>query len=237
MTERGRDSLDRSGHHFAVGPSSMTWDGTAFVLSFDEIECPIPRRIKGQVRIEPQAFTRFETALDDQGLHRWGPIAPCARVELTLADGSLKWAGQGYLDSNSGDEPIETPFRLWDWSRCALPDGRTAVTYDVALRTGAQRLITQVFATDGSSEPFSPPKRQALPRTAWGLKRATLSQDDDAPPQVVQTLEDTPFYVRDVVSVRVLNQAALAVHETLDTNRLRALPIRMLLPFRMPRRA
>lgn len=237
MTERGRRSLDRSATHFAVGPSSLRWDGSAFVLDFDEVECPLPRRLRGRVRILPQGFTSFETELDEQGLHRWGPIAPCSRVEVEIPDRSLRWSGHGYLDSNDGDEPIEQPFRLWDWSRCDLGDGRTAVVYDVRLRSGHERVITQVFRPDGSSEAFNPPPRQHLRRTAWGIVRSTRSDPAPEPVRVAQVLEDTPFYVRDVLTTRLLGRSGLAVHESLDTDRLRAWPIRLLLPFRMPRRA
>lgn len=236
MTERGRASLSRGADHFCVGPSSLRWSGSAFELHFHEWECPWPRRLQGTVRVHPSGFTEFETHLDAAGLHRWGPIAPCSRVEVELADGSLKWQGHAYLDSNSGDEPIETPFRLWDWSRASLPDGRTAVIYDVQPRQGEDRVISRVFHPDGHSEPFEVPLRQALARTAWGIRRSTRSERAGPSPSVRQTLEDTPFYARDVLTSTLLGQQVTSVHETLDTNRLRSLPVRMMLPFRMPRR-
>lgn len=236
MTERGLPSLSRSAREFQVGPSRLTWNGTWFELTFDEVECPWPRRLRGAVRIHPSAFTRFETRLDEQGLHRWGPIAPCARVELQLADGSLRWQGPGYFDSNAGDEPIHRPFRLWDWSRAVLKDGRTAVIYDVQPRQGPDRVIAQLFHPDGRHEPLEPPPRQALRRTAWGLSRSTRSEAAVQPARVLETLEDTPFYVRDVLSSRLLGQEVVSVHETLHTDRLVSWPVRGMLPFRMPRR-
>mgnify|MGYP006276512597 FL=1 len=236
MTERGRAGLSRSHDHFSVGPSHLRWTGSHLELQFDERECPWPRRLRGKVLIHPRSFTSFETNLDEGGRHRWGPIAPCARVELELADGRLAWKGSGYVDANSGDEPIERPFRLWDWSRAALADDRTAVMYDVRARTGGDRVISRLFHPDGRSEPLEVPPRQELPRTAWRLCRSTRSEASGPPARVTQTLEDTPFYVRDVLSSTLMGQTVTSVHETLDTNRLRAWPVRMMLPFRMPRR-
>jgi carotenoid 1,2-hydratase len=53
---------------------------------------------------------------------------------------------------------------------------------------------------------------------------------------VVQTLEDTPFYVRSVLSSGLLGEQVTSVHETLDLRRVVSLPVRLMLPWRMPRR-
>ena len=228
--------MHRSADSFQVGKSSISWDGSKFTILFDELECPIPRRLRGRITIHPSAFSRFETALDAEGLHRWGPIAPCSLVEADLMDGALRWKGAGYFDSNSGDEPIERPFRLWDWSRSVLVDGSTSVIYDVQPRMGPDRLVARVFRPDGSDEEFDAPARIALPRTAWGIRRSIRGEVAE-PVSVLETFEDTPFYVRDVVRSTHLGQSLVSVHETLDTNRLASWPVRMMLPFRMPRRA
>ncbi|HSM22838.1 MAG TPA: carotenoid 1,2-hydratase, partial [Rubrivivax sp.] len=139
MTERGRASMRRSAREFVVGPSRVHWDGAALVVEIDEVGMPIPQRLRGRVRVWPQGLSRFSAALDDGGRHRWGPIAPCARVEVELTQPALRWSGHGYLDSNEGDEPIDRPFIEWDWSRATLRDGSTAVIYDVRQRQGADR--------------------------------------------------------------------------------------------------
>jgi carotenoid 1,2-hydratase len=51
----------------------------------------------------------------------------------------------------------------------------------------------------------------------------------------VQVFENTPFYVRDLVESSLGGRVGLAVHESLDAIRLASWPIRMMLPFRMPR--
>jgi carotenoid 1,2-hydratase len=115
--------MQRSTREFHVGPSSVRWDGDALLIDIDEISVPLPSRVRGQVRVHPQALCTFSTGLDAAAQHRWGPIAPCARVEVDLHSPASQWSGHGYVDSNEGDEPVDRAFREWDWSRGVLADG------------------------------------------------------------------------------------------------------------------
>jgi carotenoid 1,2-hydratase len=120
-----------------------------------------------------------------------------------------------------------------------LRDGSTAVVYDVrptAATADDERLIAQRFTPDGRCAPFEPPARRVLPRSRWGLGR-TQRGDAGTPVRVLQTLEDTPFYARSVVGAALLGEPVTAVHETLHVPRLMSLPVQLMLPFRMPRRA
>ena len=54
---------------------------------------------------------------------------------------------------------------------------------------------------------------------------------------VRQTLEDAPFYARSVLDSRLYGERVEAVHETLDLDRFRLPVVKLMLPFRMPRRA
>jgi len=236
MTERGQRHVQRTASSFTVGPSSLRWDGQSLVFDLHEVGVPLPQRVDGTVRVWPRALSRFNAPLDDGGRHRWGPIAPCSRVEVKLDRPGLSWSGDGYLDSNEGDEPIDRPFTEWDWSRGLLADGSTAVIYDVRQKQGGDRVITQRFHPDGRSESFEPPPRQALPRTAWRIGR-TMRSDPGAPARVTQTLEDTPFYVRSVLQSSLFGEQVTSVHETLNVPRLVSLPVRCMLPWRMPRRS
>jgi carotenoid 1,2-hydratase len=235
MTERGRRHVQRTAREFAVGPSRLHWDGQALVIDIDEIAVPLPYRVRGRVRVQPQALCSFVTGLDAQALHRWGPIAPCARVEVDLQHPGARWSGHAYMDSNEGDEPVAQGFNEWDWSRTVLADGSTAVIYDVRPREGADRVIAERFAPDGSSHAFEPPPRQSLPRSLWRLPR-TMRTEPGTVARVEQTLEDTPFYVRSVLRSAMLGEQVTSVHETLDLLRLVSLPVQLMLPWRMPRR-
>ena len=234
MTERSQHSVRRSEREFVVGPSCLHWDGSSLTIDIDEVGMPIPKRVLGRVRVWPQGLCNFVAPLDDAGRHRWGPIAPCARVEVDMHAPGTRWQGHGYLDSNEGDEPIERPFREWDWSRAALRDGSTAVIYDVRQKQGADRVIAQRFQPDGRSSAFDPPPRQALPRTRWRIGRSMRS-DATAPAQVQQTLEDTPFYSRSVLSSGLFGERVTSVHETLNVPRVASTAVRLMLPWRMPR--
>ena len=234
MTERGARHVERGRDVFALGPSRLHWDGASLAIEIDEISVPIPRRVRGRVRVWPEGLCRFSTALDDAGRHRWGPLAPCARVEVAFDHPGLRWQGHAYLDSNEGDEPIEAAFDDWDWSRASLTDGSTAVIYDVRQRRGGDRVIAQRFRADGSHEAFEPPPRQALPRTMWRIGRS-MRTDAETPARVQQTLEDTPFYVRSVLSSGLLGERVTSVHETLDVPRFTAASTQLMLPWRMPR--
>lgn len=235
MTERSAASVSRDRHEFVVGPSRLQWDGASLVIDIDEIGMPLPQRVRGRVRVWPRGLASVVTPLDEANRHRWGPIAPASRIEVDLDKPAVRWRGQAYLDANEGDEPIDRPFSSWDWSRAALPDGGTAVIYDVRMKHGEDRVIAQRFAADGRCEPFEAPARQRLPRTrVWRIARHMRSEPV-APARVLQTLEDTPFYTRSLLESGLFGQRVQSVHETLSIPRLVAGTTRLMLPFRMPR--
>jgi carotenoid 1,2-hydratase len=237
MTERGSNSVERNAEHFRVGPSQLTWRGDHLEIDLNEISVPLPQRVRGTVRVYPDALCSYVNALDDQGKHRWGPIAPCARIEVDLVKPGLRWQGNAYLDSNEGDEPVTVPFKTWDWSRARLADGSTAVIYDVTQLNGARTLLAERFKPDGSWESFqAASKREALPSTLWRINRGVRS-DTGTNSSVIETLEDTPFYARSLLQTQLLGEQVTAVHETIEPPRLKSRAVQMMLPFRMPRRA
>lgn len=232
MTERGTAALARSAGQLTVGPSSMTWDGTALTVAFDERCCPLPWRVRGTVRLIPDALGTETFMLDAAGRHRWTPLGPQSRIEVTLANPALRWAGRGYLDSNIGDEPIERGFSRWDWSRVSAAE-ETAILYDATRRDGTRLALALAVRPDGTLERRQMPPPAPLPRTRiWRIARAT--HGDAA--SVAATLEDTPFYARSVITGRLFGRNATAVHESLDLNRFTSRWVQALLPFRMPRR-
>ncbi len=237
MTERGQSSVQRDAEHLRIGPSQLQWRGDHLQIELNEISVPIPQRVRGTVRVYAEALCNYSNALDDAGKHRWGPIAPCARVEVDLAKPGLRWQGNAYLDSNEGDEPVTVPFKTWDWSRARMADGSTAVIYDVTQTNGSSTLLAERFKPDGSSESFqAAPQRQALPSTLWRVNRG-IRADSASPSQVVDTLEDTPFYARSLLQTHLLGEPVTAMHETLEPQRLRSRAVQLMLPWRMPRRA
>lgn len=216
-----------------IGPSTLVWDGDALVIKVDEISIPLPRRLRGVVRLEPEGVNMREFTLDEAGRHVWRPIAPSARVEMQFDSPSLRWSGQGYFDTNYGSEPLEAAFRSWTWSRASLPNG-AAILYDAERRAGGPLSLALRFDKTGACEEFEAPKRAALPRSNWLVARSTRADDGKA--TLVRTLEDTPFYARSEIDSRMFGYRVRSMHESLSLDRFRNPIVQSMLPFRMPRR-
>lgn len=236
MTERGAPLVRRSASELHIGPSRMAWDGGALRVSVDELTAPWPRRVRGTVQIQADAWLQQAYPLDAAAHHHWQPVAPVARIEVRLQHPRLHWSGQAYLDANFGGRPLERDFASWDWSRTALSGGRAAVLYDVRTTDGGERSLALRMDARGRVEAFRAPEAVALARTGWGLPRATRAEPGAAP-QVLQTLEDGPFYSRSLLRTRLLGEPALAMHESLSLRRFAAPWVQAMLPFRMPRTA
>ena len=233
MTERGRRQCQRDATSFTIGPSRMQWNGSSLDIEIDEVCVPVPRKIRGRIRLHPHRLFKFSTALDAAGKHRWGPLAPSAHIEVNLERPDQRWQGHAYLDSNEGDEPIEAAFHEWDWSRSRLGDGSTAVLYDMQWPDQPDRLLSLRFDDKGEVDTFKPPARQRLPRTRWLLERRMRSPSSV---HVEQQLEDTPFYQRSVLRSELLGETVQSFHETLFVPRLVSPVVQAMLPWRMPRR-
>lgn len=249
MTERGRRTLQRDGEHIAIGPSRALWDGTALTIAFDEIAVPVPKRLKGKVRVIPSAITTQAYAIDGQAQHHWWPIAPVADIEVTLSHPALSWKGHGYCDSNWGSHPLENAFERWDWSRARLCERPgAAILYDAVHRPPPQdtasgtgpvfprtRTLALHIDEKGHAEPFEPGPRRDLGRGFWGVQR--YSQADAGHDVAIRkVLEDSPFYARTVLDTTLLGERVEAVHESLSGDRFKTSIVKAMLPFRMPRR-
>jgi len=236
LTERGRGALERTAETLSIGPSALHWDGSALTIDIDEVTAPVPRRLRGRVRLHPGALVKQPIALDVPGRHHWRPIAPSSRVEVAMERPSLRWTGGAYLDTNFGTEPLEDGFVRWDWSRTGLDDG-AAILYDIERRAGGQKRLALRISPRGEVEAFDPPPKASLPTTSiWRIARATQA-DQGQSAEVVETLEDTPFYARSVIRSQLLGEPVKAFHESLSLDRFRQPWVQVLLPFRMPRLA
>jgi carotenoid 1,2-hydratase len=236
MTERGRAALQRSRDALMIGPSGLAWDGTGLTIRIDERAAPLPRRVKGIVRLHPTAAVDRTVTLDAAGQHVWQPLAPCARIEVAFEEPACRWTGSGYFDTNRGETPLEDAFSHWDWCRAQLADG-TAILYDAVRRDGSLFTLTERIDPSGRIEPFLPPPMARLPASRWGVKRRVRANANDVLPCpfVVDRFEDGPFYARSLLALPLFGERSFAVHESLSLDRFRALWVQALLPFRMPR--
>ena len=233
LTERGRGDLTRSSSALQVGPSALSFDGDALQVEVDERGWPIPRRLRGHIRLVPEIRGSKPLLLAAQGEHHWWPIAPRARVEVTFADPAVRWSGTGYLDCNWGAAPLEQAFRSWTWSRAPLSRG-AAVLYDVCPREGPRRAMALRFDGGGTAHPLEPPPPVQLKPTLFGITRETRSEADAS---LVKTLTDSHFYARSVIKTELCGEQVVGVHESLSLDRFDTRWAKLLLPFRMPRNA
>lgn len=229
LTERR--SPFRSGDALAIGSSSMQWRGDALRVQIDERTCPLPSRLRGAITLHPEAPTGAPRTLDGAGAHLWWPIAPRSRVEVVFEQPQLRFSGNAYLDSNTGDGPLEEAFRSWSWSRLSSRD-RTLVSYHVERRDGSRGTTDLLFGGDVRELP--PGEAQALPRSRWGLPR-TAHGPSGAHIELERTLEDTPFYSRAQLRAELAGESFEGVHEGLDLDRFERPWVQALIPFRMRR--
>ncbi len=237
MTERGRRHVDVGPERFLIGPSALHWDGSSLTIGIDEIgmPLPVPRRVRGTVRVTPQAITDHVVTLNPDGAHRWWPVAPLSRVEVDLSEPDLSWNGPGYLDMNQGDAPLAEGFQSWHWSRAATVNG-AAVLYGGTRRDGSSFDLGWRFDAAGRATPIQPGPPAALPGSGWRIARETRS-DRGRPAVLVETLEDTPFYARSLVKTSLAGESVTAMHESLSLDRFANPVVQAMLPFRMPRRS
>jgi carotenoid 1,2-hydratase len=235
MTERARPALDRSANHLAIGPSAWSWQDRRITIDINEWAAPLPRRMRGRVTIDPGPVFERTWRLDGHGHHLWRPIAPCATVSVAFDKPGLDWTGRAYVDTNRGEEPLETCFSRWNWSREDRGTS-TRILYDVATASGGEHSLALEYRADGTCGPFEPGAREPLRRTGWRVPRETWSTPD-RPVRVLRALEDTPFYSRSLLGFGRVGEETRSIHESVDFSRFRAGWVQALLPFRMPRKA
>ena len=231
MTERGRVWVRRSPDALVVGSSALAWDGKGLDIFIDERCAPLPRRLRGHVRLDAEGLNQKAFELATQGRHLWRPIAPLARVRAEFSAPRLRWNGHGYFDMNRGDEPLGDAFSTWSWSRARTASG-ARIFYDAVRRREAPLSLSLGFSEEGGVSDAACPPRASLSRSLWRLPRFIRS---DGPAKVTRTLEDTPFYARTRVAHQLNGEAVTSMHESLDLNRFASPLVKAMLPFRMPR--
>jgi len=234
MTERGRSAVRRERASLRIGPSGLAWNGESLTIDLREWTVPLPRRLRGRIHVRPRVCNDQRVPLDPDGRHHWTPVWPAARVEADMRLPDIQWSGNGYLDHNSGTEPLERCFDNWHWLRAATKQG-PVVLYDTQRLGGERASLALHFDHSGRKTEIPTPLPAPLARSRWGVERATRSDDGNA--RIEDVWEDTPFYTRSRVFTNLMGEGVSAVHESLSLNRFSAPWVQLMLPFRMPRRS
>jgi carotenoid 1,2-hydratase len=233
MTERGRLALSRDAHHLQVGDSRMHWHDGRLTIDIDERTAPWRQRVRGQIRVTPEILTDWRFTLDAHAHHHWTPTMPRATVEVHFQQPALRWQGSGYMDGNTGGEPIERGFKRWHWSRGEL-DRDAVVLYQGERRDGSTLSMGLRFGEDGLMHRFALPAARRLPASGWRIDRQTQVASDRSA-RVLDTLLDTPFYARSLIEHELFGTTVRSMHETLDLDRFATRWVQTLLPFRTRR--
>ena len=236
MTERPRGAVTQERDTLAIGPSAVRWTGQALEIDIEErdkrVGIPWRRRVRGTVRVVPEALNPVSYGLAPEGRHIWHCLSPRARIEVDMREPSLRWTGQAYLDSNRGTESLEDGFRVWHWSRAHLAEG-SVVSYEGIRRDGSHFASALRFDRHGLPEQAELPLAAPLPNTLWQMERKTRADRGHA--SVIRTWEDAPFYARSTLATRLYGESVTAVQESLDLTRFASPIVQFMLPYRMPR--
>ncbi|MCZ8374782.1 MAG: hypothetical protein O9342_05345 [Beijerinckiaceae bacterium] len=234
MTERGAAAVERAPGLFRVGPSALEERGEDLVIRVSERGMPIPRAVRGEIRLRPEARGDTSYLLNPHGQHIWRPLAPRCHVELAFDEPALRWQGTGYIDHNRGAMPLESGFIDWTWCRGDTETG-SLVGYSGRHQDGTPFSLGLAHDADGTAHHIALPANQKLTGTFWRVPRE-VPADAGTRPEVQATLEDTPFYSRSVVRTQLAGQSVTMMHESLSLTRFTHPVVQAMLPFRMPRR-
>ena len=234
MTERGASRVRREPDFLSIGPSSIRWTGEAIEVRLDEVCAPLPRRVRGSLRLVPHGICGRSFDLDARGLHRWSPFAPCARIDVDIEQPAQRWSGtptwirisatsRSSRDSRIG--PGRAPAcRRAPW--CSTTSRRrcgAGARHGAAVRP-QRRGARDRAARRGGAAQVGLGSRAAHARRCGGRSVPARHARGWA---VLQ-----PFAARHPSAGRARGR----IHESLSLERFRSPWVQCLLPFRMPRR-
>ena len=161
----------------------------------DERTAPLarPPRARG-VPVRPCPGSRIDRALDGAGVNHWRPVAPLPVTSSALLDARLLVPGHG-IPRHQRRRRAARGSRGRELQTSDVQSA-SRITYDVHARSAGSSMASS--STSGA-RPFAKPRRTALRRTAFGLRRplrVTDPRDATAPPARSRTAPSTRSAVR-----------------------------------------
>ncbi|WP_340103672.1 hypothetical protein [Rhodohalobacter sp. 8-1] len=194
------------GNSFKQVPSEN--GALAYRLNLDQI-IPNGDRLVGNLRFESSDKGPFSdvTKNDDQNnesLHKWNLVQARASVNGQLSiEGlhpeTIKIAGTGYHDHNTGMEPMKESFVDWYWGRVHF-NGSTLIYYLMNEEKGVDNRAWLIDSNNLVTEMNGECELSDVGLNMFGLKSARKIEmnavDDSFLIQQEKTLDDGPFYQR-----------------------------------------
>ena len=234
FTEYDRTESHCSNRALGLGRNRIEYADNSLICHIDDLTAPLPSRVRGTVRLDCTRAADLPVQLLPEREHWWRVIVPRGGISVDLEQPKLSWRGQGYFDSNIGNEPLEAAFQNWSWLRATTSAHRTLVIYRLRPACGAEVIHSLEFTPEGSCDHFLPPPAISLPKSSWGIPRQ-VATEHAVGARVRSTLENGPFYARSVVEAQLHGETVEAMHECVSLARFQSSWVRSLLPFRMRR--
>jgi carotenoid 1,2-hydratase len=230
LTETAK--VARSPIHLTIGKSTLALSGNTLLLSIDEQAASGSKVIRGTVEIDLRDVLNHSFDLNGDGKHTWRPIQPTARCQVSLESPAVRFSGAAYVDSNHGTEALEDGFTRWNWSRATSAEGVSWISYETESKNEKRAL--HLFHSEGALERvIAPAAVTRLSKGSYGL--VSTGRIDTL--ESVQTLEDSPFYARSLVTGQIGSHTVTMVHEHVDLERFAKPWVQFLIPFRMRKEA
>jgi carotenoid 1,2-hydratase len=221
-------TVSRSAVHLTIGKSTLALSGNTLLISIDEQAAKGSKVIRGTLEINLGERLDRSFDLNGDGKHTWTPIQPTARCKVFLQSPELNFSGAAYVDSNHGVEALEDGFTRWNWSRATSAEGVSWISYETESKNEKRAL--HLFHAEGTLERvIAPAAIQRLSKGTYGL--VSTGRIDSL--ESVQTLEDSPFYARSLVTGQIGSHTVTMVHEHVDLDRFAKSWVQFLIPFRM----
>lgn len=132
-----------------IGPHSLKIqeknEGEVYTLSLEE-QLPCGDELKADITFERSHCQEgLNEVINTAESHRWNLIQPRAKVQGSIqlalegmSDRQISFAGTGYHDHNSGNEPMKDKFTDWYWGRFHFQAG-TFIYYVMNQTDGEER--------------------------------------------------------------------------------------------------
>jgi carotenoid 1,2-hydratase len=237
LTEGAMLPTSRGANHAQFGESRIEVARDRVTVHVRERAPWTGRWVEGEVVLEREAEgLATPWKIDPEQQHQWWLVMPRARMRARFDAPKVHFHGTAYHDANMGRVSLEDSFSRWSWGRAHSESGATVVTYDVLDRAHQRRSRAVRVDRRGNAQMIEDLERVAFPASRWGVACDTLVDRSAPEVKLVKRLEDTPFYVRSLLSAQLGGERVTTMYEQLSLERFDTRWVQHLLGYRMSKR-